>query len=138
MVTVRPIPILASPKALLLGSLLPQGGRNYSSSNQRGSLSPLLFRGGVGGGARLKVASRAMLVHRHHPLIPSSKEEGVLLLLPHPQRGNKRFLRNGHVPIFPHPCGRENSAPRCFLILPNYPHSALMRKATLRPCGVLQ
>ena len=28
----------------------------------------------------------------------------VNLLLPHPQRGDKRFLRDAHIAIFPHPC----------------------------------
>ena len=39
------------------------------------------------------------------------------LPLPHPQRRNKRLLRNAHITILTHPCSRENSAPRCFLIL---------------------
>jgi len=26
------------------------------------------------------------------------------LLLPHPQRRDERFLRDAHIPIFPHPC----------------------------------
>ena len=46
------------------------------------------------------------------------------LPLPHPQRCDKRLLRNAHIAIFPHPCSRENSAPRCFLILLHCPFSA--------------